>query len=355
MWLTTVLGLLATVSAAEPDVAQTLALLLPDNETHTKLVPQPEALKWLASLSGPVAVVAVVGAYRTGKSWLLNELMRLPCTEGFVVGHRRQTQTKGVWVSRRTGSENGTTVIYMDTEGFDGTGQADVYDDRILAFATLVSSVLVYNLAETIKQQDIERLAFASQLSREFWRRAHGSASLAGAEGEAEAGGDGDGGGVGGGNGGGGGDSSSSGDGEEWSAPALLWLVQRDFLEGSSVQEYLKEALQTVPNPSKDEHARRLNQVRETLRIFRTMAGMGLVQPHLKRTELCKLDRRTFDPDYLKGYLKVEEFVRTHAAPKTTAFTSSAAEVTPRIGLDGPGLSSLAARLARVPSTSSAS
>ena len=61
----------------------------------------------------------------------------------------------------------------MDTEGFDGTGQADVYDDRIASFAALISSVMVYNLAETIKQADIERLAFAAQLSREFWRRAH--------------------------------------------------------------------------------------------------------------------------------------------------------------------------------------
>jgi len=38
------------------------------------------------------------------------------------------------------------TVVYVDTEGFEGTGQASVYDDRIFAFATLVSSVIVYNL-----------------------------------------------------------------------------------------------------------------------------------------------------------------------------------------------------------------
>ena len=30
-------------------------------------------------------------------------------------------------------------------QGFEGTGQAEVYDDRIFAFAALVSSVLVYN------------------------------------------------------------------------------------------------------------------------------------------------------------------------------------------------------------------
>ena len=73
-----VLLLLASPSAAaEAAAGETLALLLPDPVTHTKLVPQPEAVEWLASLRGrPVAVVAVVGAYRSGKSWLLNELMQ---------------------------------------------------------------------------------------------------------------------------------------------------------------------------------------------------------------------------------------------------------------------------------------
>ena len=38
----------------------------------------------------------------------------------------------------------------MDTEGFEGTGKTDAYDDRIFALATLVSSTLIYNLPETV-------------------------------------------------------------------------------------------------------------------------------------------------------------------------------------------------------------
>jgi hypothetical protein len=60
-------------SRAAENVA--IALLLPDAESHTRLVLQPEAVQWLEALSGPVALVSVVGAYRTGKSFLLNELM----------------------------------------------------------------------------------------------------------------------------------------------------------------------------------------------------------------------------------------------------------------------------------------
>ncbi len=33
---------------------------------------------------------------RSGKSFLLNKLLGLPCSKGFGVGHMRETQTKGV-------------------------------------------------------------------------------------------------------------------------------------------------------------------------------------------------------------------------------------------------------------------
>ncbi len=35
-------------------------------------------------------------------------------------------------------------------------------------------------------------------------------------------------------------------------APNMLWLIQRDFLEGKTVQQMVSEALARVPNPSRD-------------------------------------------------------------------------------------------------------
>ena len=86
----------------------------------------------LEQLEGPVAFVAVIGAYRTGKSFLLNQLLSLPCDDGLVVGHRRETQTKGVWLWSSPqslsvpGHDRNVSVVYMDTEGFEGAGQAGV-------------------------------------------------------------------------------------------------------------------------------------------------------------------------------------------------------------------------------------
>jgi hypothetical protein len=37
-------------------------------------------------------------------------------------------------------------VVYVDTEGFEGTGKGNAYDDRIFTLSALLSSLLVYNL-----------------------------------------------------------------------------------------------------------------------------------------------------------------------------------------------------------------
>ena len=105
---------LAIVSAESPAAR---ALLLPDDEGH-RLSLQNGTLAWLRSLPGPLAVVTAIGQYRSGKSYLLNQLMQTPCDQGFGVGHRRETQTKGVWAYATTISNgSGTTHLYLDTEG----------------------------------------------------------------------------------------------------------------------------------------------------------------------------------------------------------------------------------------------
>ena len=42
------------------------------------------------------------------------------------------------------------------------------------------------------------------------------------------------------------------------------------------------------------------------------MAGMGLPQPHVKRTELCDLDPSQLNPEYLSGLKRVRSWVAAH-------------------------------------------
>lgn len=63
------------------------------------------------------------------------------------------------------------SLLFFDTEGFESTGQSDAYDDRIFAFAAVVASTLVYNLAEAVRESDIEKLSFAVELAAAFFPR----------------------------------------------------------------------------------------------------------------------------------------------------------------------------------------
>lgn len=180
-----------------------------------------------------------------------------PADQGFGVGHTRETETKGIWLwgtpvekkeadgsssmVRKTHQEKGGTVwappgtsvpvpaglllpvptmacprfsshysavvspqvLYVDTEGFESTGKANSYDDRIFALSALLSSLLVgvaclhaccmglqpskiaaklrvqhgpsclqiYNLPETIRESDVAKLSFAVDLAQGFYER----------------------------------------------------------------------------------------------------------------------------------------------------------------------------------------
>lgn len=185
-----------TPSFSIDNLHQAFPIVEPD-PGHTKLRLSREGLEAIEKITNPIAAVAVIGPYRSGKSFLLNQLLSLSCYEGFGVGHMRDTKTKGIWVwgTPIDLDINGvkTSVFYLDTEGFESIGKSNVYDDRIFALATVLSSVLIYNLPETIREADISRLSFAVELAEEFYGRVKGQDVA-------------------------------------FEPAKLLWLIQRDFL-----------------------------------------------------------------------------------------------------------------------------
>ena len=60
-----------------------------------------EARAYLAKLKGPVGICVVAGTYRTGKSYILNQLggqAKTKGDKGFGVGSSVQAKTKGIWL-----------------------------------------------------------------------------------------------------------------------------------------------------------------------------------------------------------------------------------------------------------------
>ncbi|XP_016333435.1 guanylate-binding protein 4-like [Sinocyclocheilus anshuiensis] len=87
-----------------------------DTASDGKLCVQGSALQVLEQIQQPVVVVAVVGLYRTGKSYLMNRLAGKQT--GFALGSTIESKTKGIWmwcVPHPTKAE--TTLVLLDTEG----------------------------------------------------------------------------------------------------------------------------------------------------------------------------------------------------------------------------------------------
>ena len=173
----------------------------------------------------------------------------------------------------------------------------------------------MYNLPETVKEGDIEKLGFALELARVFAGSAGGATGRVGAGGfEAAAAAA----------------CSPSNDDDDddlgrWDASqlraflpdSLLWLIQRDFLEGSTVTDMVDQALRGVANPTKDAHVAELNRIRASLRaLAANHDAFGLTQPHLERTRLCELRDDQLEPGYVEQREKLKAHVRASAVAK---------------------------------------
>ncbi|KAJ8735836.1 hypothetical protein PYW07_007456 [Mythimna separata] len=129
----------------------------------------------------PAVVVSVAGAYRGGKSFILDFFLRYltapPCSQqsGGWLG-KEDEQLKGFhW---RGGGERDTTgihlwpepivtttsngekvaVLLMDTQGTFDSDSTIGQNSTIFALSTLISSVQIYNLSGNIKEDDLQHL-----------------------------------------------------------------------------------------------------------------------------------------------------------------------------------------------------
>ncbi|XP_062818767.1 guanylate-binding protein 1 [Anolis carolinensis] len=141
-------------------------LCLIENHPDGRLVLQEEALGVLQRVRQPVVVVAIMGLYRTGKSYLMNRLAGE--RKGFSLGSTVQGNTKGIWMwCRPHPCRSDQTLVLLDTEGLGDVGKGDTQNDAwIFALAILLSSTLVYNSMGTIDQNALEQLHYVSELTQ---------------------------------------------------------------------------------------------------------------------------------------------------------------------------------------------
>jgi atlastin len=137
-----------------------------------------------------VAVVAVVGAFRTGKSFLLSWFLRY-------LHAKQQPSTSKLWYEQfqslgndgfdwRAGAERNTTGIWMwshphmieqadgeplavilvDTQGMFDHETSVALTASIFGFSTLLSSYQIYNVDKRIQEDNLQQLALFSEYAR---------------------------------------------------------------------------------------------------------------------------------------------------------------------------------------------
>ncbi|KAL5500550.1 hypothetical protein EMCRGX_G012132 [Ephydatia muelleri] len=166
-----------------------------------KLVLSEEELRKIVCSDGvkdlEVVVVAIAGAYRTGKSFLMNllagylqlyqegevvdtEKWLQSISQGFDCRPGIDTVTKGIWIWSKPfiikSQDKEVCVLLLDTEGEDDVGTSQKQDMRIYALTAMMSSMLIYNVMHQIGAGDNQLLQVYSSLeplwkSNTIWQR----------------------------------------------------------------------------------------------------------------------------------------------------------------------------------------
>ncbi|XP_027626376.1 guanylate-binding protein 4 isoform X4 [Tupaia chinensis] len=139
-------------------------ICLVENEDN-RLKVNSDAINILERTSEHVVIVAIVGLYRTGKSYLMNRLAGQ--NHGFPLGSTVRSETKGIWMwCVPHPLKPNHTLVLLDTEGLGDIEKGDPTNDSwIFALAVLLSSTFVYNSMGTINHQALDQLHYVAELS----------------------------------------------------------------------------------------------------------------------------------------------------------------------------------------------
>ncbi|GFR48846.1 hypothetical protein Agub_g10799 [Astrephomene gubernaculifera] len=298
-----------------------------------------EAISVLKCIKAPLAVVAVCGRARTGKSYILNQLLGT-AGAGFEVASSYKPCTKGLWMwshpIRRTALDGSNYyLVLVDTEGIDAYNQTTQDGVSLFSLAVLLSSLFVFNQMGGIDEAALDRLALVTELTRRIRVRTSGGRTPTSSSGGAEPGtssGGAAGGGGGGGSGGKKGQAAAAAAPEPLEdisalsefTPSFMWLL-RDFyydLQDNGVKQSARDYLETalMPTPGKGPAVEAKNAIRESIKsLFPDRDCVTLVRPVTEEEALRNLESLPHEqlrPEFVQGVARLTATIHARAQPK---------------------------------------
>lgn len=136
-----------------------------------RLVLCPGGLDILRAICKPVVVICITGPARSGKSFLLSQIL-----DGiqFEVGHGTTAKTTGIWIASTdkfvTKSGQDAAVILLDTEGLCSVSAMDnntdaTWEKKLFTLSLLISSYFIFNSQGTPTFRDLDKLGFVGKLT----------------------------------------------------------------------------------------------------------------------------------------------------------------------------------------------
>jgi hypothetical protein len=133
-------------------------LLLIPGEERDSLKTVPETLRLLETIQRPLAVLAIGGPCRSGKSYVLSRI--LGSTDAFALGHTFDPKTLGIWIGTTVLDCEKFTILLMDTEGIDSVFAKSRDDACVLVMTILLSSYFIYNSTGVPHHTDLDTMRY---------------------------------------------------------------------------------------------------------------------------------------------------------------------------------------------------
>eukprot|EP00347_Sterkiella_histriomuscorum_P012206 403369487 len=164
-------------------VARAVQFIFIDDDGQFQI--SKEALKIFEASQNKIAIICITGCYRTGKSFLMNQLVG---DQGvFQVEASVNACTRGLWFYSEpiTIEKDGEIfdIYVMDSEGLGGVDKNQNYDIKIFTLCVLLSSFLIYNQVGVIDETAITNLSLVTNLAKNIQIQKNQQSNTGGANG----------------------------------------------------------------------------------------------------------------------------------------------------------------------------